>query len=460
MEIRSLKEEELYCLYHREVSRDFPAEELKPWEAMQPLLQEGHYDALVFFQNKTAVAYALLITNGQGRTALLDYFAVEPALRGTGIGTRVLAELSAYYRGQLSGILLETEDPSGVPDRETARRRIAFYQRAGACDTGLRAEVFGILYRIFSIPCSDSGAYNTYDELQALYRIAIPPHLYDSMLDLTPPAESSDDSAPVPAETATQAERLTYCIRRLVQENSRYRSLSIPEEETERRMLLRALMNVRPPLPTDAAFLQVQDSYLRGVLEEKGITASGTLLPCASDPRLVIWQGDITTLRVDAIVNAANSGMLGCFSACHSCIDNAIHTYAGVQLRLACHRLMQAQGHDEPTGQAKITPAYNLPSRFVLHTVGPIVDGPLTEEHRRLLASCYRSCLELAAQVGVKSIAFCCISTGVFGFPNAPAAETAVKTVKEFLKETDQIERVVFNVFKDEDLRLYRGFLG
>lgn len=176
---------------------------------------------------------------------------------------------------------------------------------------------------------------------------------------------------------------------------------------------------------------------------------------------LYLWQGDITALRCDAIVNAANSGMTGCYVPNHRCIDNCIHTFAGVQLRLYCEEMMEAQGHAEPTGQAKITPAYNLPCRYVLHTVGPIVGGHLTETHCRQLADCYRSCLSLAAENGLKSVAFCCISTGEFHFPNEKAAEIAVATVKEFLaqKETS-VEKVIFNVFKDRDREIYEELLG
>lgn len=172
-----------------------------------------------------------------------------------------------------------------------------------------------------------------------------------------------------------------------------------------------------------------------------------------------MWRGDITTLKIDAIVNAANSALRGCFVPCHSCIDNIIHTYAGVQLRLDCDTIMNEQGYEEPTGQAKITPAYNLPSRYVIHTVGPIVSGKLTKKHCRQLADCYCSCLGLAAENGLKSIAFCCISTGEFHFPQQKAAEIAVKTVREYLKQDTSIERVVFNVFKPEDQEIYREIL-
>ena len=175
-------------------------------------------------------------------------------------------------------------------------------------------------------------------------------------------------------------------------------------------------------------------------------------------PGLYLWQGDITTLAVDAIVNAANSAMLGCFVPCHGCIDNAIHSAAGVQLRLECARIM-AQQAEEPTGRAKITRAYNLPCRYVLHTVGPIIDGQVTRQDRELLASCYRSCLELAATYGLKSIAFCCISTGEFHFPNELAAEIAIRTVKAFQQQNPNRMEVIFNVFKDCDYEIYKKLL-
>ena len=252
--------------------------------------------------------------------------------------------------------------------------------------------------------------------------------------------------------------------RRLIQalqaEMPQYQSEYFPFTEERQWRLLRSLMNVRPPMPADGDFLRLQDEFLQGMTRDKGITDAASLEPCARDPRLCLWQGDITTLRCDAIVNAANSQMLGCFAPCHGCIDNIIHTMAGVQLRLACHELMEVQGHEEPTGQAKITPGFNLPCRYVLHTVGPIVDGPLTAEHERLLASCYRSCLDLAAENGCESIAFCCISTGVFRFPPERAAEIAVETVQDRLTKTGSGMRVIFNVFRDSDLAVYRRLLS
>jgi O-acetyl-ADP-ribose deacetylase (regulator of RNase III) len=180
----------------------------------------------------------------------------------------------------------------------------------------------------------------------------------------------------------------------------------------------------------------------------------------AGEPRLSLWQGDITRLRVDAIVNAANADLLGCFYPCHGCIDNAIHSAAGMQLRQACHELMEEQGHREKTGQAKLTPGYNLPCRYVLHTVGPIISGPLTGRDRQLLADCYRSCLTVAEEHGLETVAFCCISTGEFHFPNEEAAHIAVDTVKAFLTQTTTIRKVIFNVFKETDQRIYRRILG
>ena len=251
----------------------------------------------------------------------------------------------------------------------------------------------------------------------------------------------------------TQAERRIFLLRFLMNEKPQYQDLQIPIEETEQKMLLRSLMNVRPPHPIGEDFLTVQDEYLREETGRKGVTDIADLTPVT--PGIYLWQGDITTLKCGAIVNAANSGMTGCYAPCHGCIDNAIHTYAGVQLRLACAEMMKRQGHEEPTGQAKLTPAYNLPCDYVLHTVGPIIYGRVTQRDRELLASCYRSCLELAQQNGIGSVAFCCISTGEFHFPNGLAAEIAVKTVKQYRGDTE----VIFNVFKDVDYEIYRAFL-
>lgn len=257
----------------------------------------------------------------------------------------------------------------------------------------------------------------------------------------------------------TQSEKREYLIKKLLSEFQQYKEIMIPDSEEEQKQLLRSLMNVRPPRPVSAEFLKIQNEYLQEENLKKGIVDGDTLPAFAHDGRLVLWQGDITTLKVDAIVNAANSALRGCFIPCHSCIDNIIHTYAGVQLRLACDKLMIEQGYDEPTGQAKITPAYNLPSRYVIHTVGPIVEGPLTKKHCRQLEECYQSCLELAVKNNLRSIAFCCISTGEFHFPRQKAAQIAVQTVTEYLLTNNCMKRVIFNVFKQEDYRIYHKLL-
>lgn len=255
----------------------------------------------------------------------------------------------------------------------------------------------------------------------------------------------------------TQAQRRLLLIRQLLQETPAYRGMDVPTEPADQQTLLRGLMNLRAPKPIGSDFLQLQDAYLQEEASAKTITDAANLTPL--QPGLCLWQGDITTLRCDAIVNAANSGLTGCYIPNHRCIDNAIPTYAGIQLRLACAKIMEQQGRPEPTGQAKITPAFNLPCRYVLHTVGPIVDGRVTDRDRRLLSSCYRSCLELAAAHQLESVAFCCISTGEFHFPNRLAAEIAVQTVKDFMKKETSIKKVIFNVFKETDRAIYRELL-
>ena len=255
----------------------------------------------------------------------------------------------------------------------------------------------------------------------------------------------------------TQTEKRNFLIRELLREQTQYADMKIPENEQDQKILLRSLFNIRMPEPVNNTFLQVQDAYLQEEIKRKGITQLSSLTQIQEG--IYLWQGDIITLACDAIVNAANSRMLGCFCPCHGCIDNAIHTFSGVQLRAICAELMKDQGHDEPTGQAKITPAYNLPCRYVLHTVGPIIRGCVTQKDEELLASCYRSCLELADKYNVSSIAFCCISTGEFHFPNDKAAKIAVQTVKEYRQQTHTNMKVIFNVFKDEDYKIYKKLL-
>lgn len=250
-----------------------------------------------------------------------------------------------------------------------------------------------------------------------------------------------------------QEERLLWLLNYLVNENPEYRNRALPEDASIQKRLLRGLMNTRPPKPVSGEFLKIQDAWLGGEAEEPVKPAS--LLPV--EPNIYLWQGDITRLAVDAIVNAANSGMLGCFIPCHNCIDNVIHSRAGVQLRLECAQITNG---NEPVGEAKITKAHNLPCRYVIHTVGPAVDGKPSQEDCRLLASCYYSCLRLATENNLESIAFCCISTGVFGFPAQPAAEIAIQSVRRFLENHPEGLKVIFDVYTDTDYVIYERLLA
>ncbi|WP_147613077.1 protein-ADP-ribose hydrolase [Treponema pectinovorum] len=283
----------------------------------------------------------------------------------------------------------------------------------------------------------------------------------------------------------TQSQRRLFLITELLSEDSGEAAVyfgvekkggvyEIPNDEKTQRDLLRALMNIRQPLPISNEFLKIQDEYLQELNRERGFTDIADLKPVktakpiktvqgdSGNYELYLWQGDITTLKVDAIVNAANSQMLGCFSPLHACIDNCIHTYAGIQLRLECDKIMKKQGHAEPTGQAKITNAYNLPCKYVLHTVGPIINFSVRDKDKTLLASCYKNCLEKASEKNLESVAFCCISTGVFRFPAKLAAEIAVQTVEKWLSENPHksVKKIVFNVFTSSDLQIYRAIFG
>ena len=255
----------------------------------------------------------------------------------------------------------------------------------------------------------------------------------------------------------TQEQRIDFMIRYLLDERKEYQDRTLPSSFAEKQWLLRSLINVRLPVPISEDFLNVQDAYLGVRLAERGVVRLKDLTPV--QPGLYLWQGDITTLTVDAIVNAANSQMLGCFIPCHGCVDNAIHTYAGIQLRLECARIMAGQREEEPAGKAKITKAYNLPCRYIRHTVGPVIQRAVTKADRELLASCYRTCLELAAENGLRSIAFCCISTGEFHFPNELAAEIAIQAVGEWQRKNQDKIQVIFNVFKDSDYEIYKRLL-
>lgn len=252
-----------------------------------------------------------------------------------------------------------------------------------------------------------------------------------------------------------QTEQRKYLIEYLLAESNL--QAEIPSDEISQKRLLRALFNVRMPKAANKKFLQIQDEYLQEELRLKGITDIASLTPVFPD--IYLWKGDITTLQCDGIVNAANSQMLGCFCPNHGCIDNAIHTFAGIGLRQECATIMKEQGYEEPTGTAKMTKAYNLPCRYVLHTVGPIVNGNLTEKDERQLADCYRACLGLADKNGLQSLAFCCISTGEFHFPNEKAAEIAVRTVTDYKTQTKSKIKVIFNVFKETDYAIYARIL-
>ena len=256
--------------------------------------------------------------------------------------------------------------------------------------------------------------------------------------------------------------RLDFLLDYLLSEEKRFAGMQIPQSDDEKCRLFRALRNMRMPIPVSEEFLRLQDEELQEQLKQKGIVhLSDISLEDTVNHNIKLWQGDITRLEVDAIVNAANSQLLGCFYPMHACIDNAIHSAAGVQLREECNILMTKQGKEEPTGQAKITGAYNLPCKYVLHTVGPIIYGDKpTKEEEELLKSCYLSCLNLAKEKNLKSIAFCCISTGEFHFPNQLAGKIAVKTVKDFIRNNDSEMTIVFNVFKDCDFEIYKKLLG
>lgn len=258
----------------------------------------------------------------------------------------------------------------------------------------------------------------------------------------------------------TQEEKRKYLIKKLLGEQKQFAKMQVPTNEWEQKKLLRSLFNIRMPGKAGDEFIKIQNEYLQFETKTKGVTELSGLSQIEQD--IYLWQGDITALKVDAIVNAANSQMLGCFCPCHGCIDNAIHTYAGIQLRYECNEIMDEKrrvhgaDYEEPTGGAVITKGYNLPCKYVIHTVGPIIYGELKEADKGMLASCYISCLEAAREKGVNSIAFCCISTGEFHFPNDEAAKIAVKTVKDFKRVHNCGIEVVFNVFKDVDYEIYR----
>ena len=272
----------------------------------------------------------------------------------------------------------------------------------------------------------------------------------------------------------TQDQRLNFLVQRFREDARDYQNIPTGETAEERRTILRSLMNIRMPGMLDQETMDIQDAYLLERNAEKGIVSPSEIETVAASlgsshpfaPVLSIWQGDITRLAADAIVNAANSQMLGCFVPMHTCIDNCIHTYAGVQLRAECHRQMRdlrrkyGADYEQPTAVPMLTGGYNLPAKHVIHVVGPIVQGSLSPALEADLASCYRNVLDLCREHELRTVAFCCISTGVFRFPNDRAAEIAVETVTRWLEQNNgQIDRVIFNVFKEEDLALYGKLL-
>jgi O-acetyl-ADP-ribose deacetylase (regulator of RNase III) len=257
-----------------------------------------------------------------------------------------------------------------------------------------------------------------------------------------------------------QAQRIDFLLEYLIEELPAQSAPGIPNNYKDKRRLFRALVNIRAPHPISEDFLSVQDAFLKEEAWQKGIIALESIPPCGQDDRLALWQGDITRLAVDAIVNAANSEMLGCFVPGHHCIDNAIHTAAGVQLRETCHAIMALQGRPEEPGLAKVTQGYNLPARHIIHTVGPQAEGRPTARQKAQLAECYKACMDAAVANGIRSLALCCISTGVFAFPKELAAQIATHTVRRCLEKGKCIERVIFVVFTDEDRAIYASLLG
>ncbi len=255
----------------------------------------------------------------------------------------------------------------------------------------------------------------------------------------------------------THSARIAYLLDYFLSETPENQNIAVPLDEEGQKHILRGLINQRPPMYIPDEILTMEDAYLQEELKGNVIPFS-SLTPKKGN--IYLWQGDITKLAIDGIVNAGNSDLLGCFHPCHKCIDNAIHSYAGIRLRFACHEIMEKQGRPEATGCAKITPAFNLPCKFVLHTVGPIVHGGLEEYHREALERCYRSCLFLASEQKLEALAFCCISTGEFHFPQEEACEIAVNVVSDYIEKVDPKLKVVFNVFKDEDLKLYEEKLS
>ena len=262
----------------------------------------------------------------------------------------------------------------------------------------------------------------------------------------------------------TQEQRLDYLLEEFKSDSKKYKNMEIPNDIIKKQQMLRSLMNIRMPKKMTDEVIKVQDEYLSYRAKEKGIVKLSDI-PLIKD-NLSIWQGDITRLEVDAIVNAANSQMLGCFLPMHICIDNQIHTFAGIQLRDECNQQMNklrekyGENYEQPTAIPMLTDAYNLPAKKVIHIVGPIVYDKLTPNLEKNLEDCYTNTLDMCLENGLKTVAFCCISTGVFNFPNQRAAQIAVDTVEKWsLVHPDKMDRIIFNVFKDEDKKYYEKLL-
>lgn len=258
----------------------------------------------------------------------------------------------------------------------------------------------------------------------------------------------------------TKKEMVNFLLDYLIMENPQFKAIDVPEDLPGQEALLRALLNVRPPMAVSTRFLIMQNDYLQLKKAERVVVFLNHIQPLATDDRLYVWKGDISRLQVDAIVNMANRQLLGCFQPLHECADNTIHTYAGVQLRLECYNLMKDQGHDEPEGSAKITPGYNLPAKFILHTVGPAINEHLTESDADLLAQSYLSCLTLAEKNQLESVALASLATNHDKhFVNEDAARIAVNTVKNFLAQSKHVKKIIFNVAEDDEVALYQELL-
>lgn len=257
-------------------------------------------------------------------------------------------------------------------------------------------------------------------------------------------------------------EKLNYLIDYLIKENKNINVKKIPQNLNDKKILYRSLCNIRPPMPIKDEYIKIEDEYLKEEVTTKGITNSKDINSFVNynETQICLWQGDITSLKIDVIVNAANSEGLGCFMPCHKCIDNCIHSASGVKLRLECNKIMNEIGILQ-TGKCFITAGYNLPSKYIIHTVGPIVYESVTEKEKLELKECYINSLNLAKKNNIKEIAFPCISTGIFGFPKQLASEIAIKTIKDYLNENEKFfNKIIFNVYSEEDYKMYLKNLG